>query len=189
MVDDGLFRHWNAIGAIYRAELARGLGELGYGIEKTHSDGRFEIAGVPRDVIEAFSTRRADIEAAMAERGLGEPGDNPKLADRAALMMRAVRRDVDRGEIRQSCERQAAELGFSARAVRVNWSSAPVTACAGRATIRPRGSPTVRRRRWIPSKKNGVRFRLKDGSLTKPADGDPQFRDLDRAFAATAHAF
>ena len=50
MVDDGLFRQQKAIGAIYRAELAEGLRGLGYGIEKTHSDGRFEIAGVPRDV-------------------------------------------------------------------------------------------------------------------------------------------
>ena len=113
MVNDGLFRYQKAIDAIYRAELAAGLGELGYGIEKTHADGRFEIAGVPRAAIEAFSTRRAEIEAAMAERGLGTPGDNPKLADRAALMTRAAKRDVDRGELHQSWERQATDLGFS----------------------------------------------------------------------------
>ena len=35
-----------SIGAIYRGELAEGLRDLGYGIEKTHPDGRFEIAGV-----------------------------------------------------------------------------------------------------------------------------------------------
>ena len=44
MVDDGLFKSKMAIGAIYRAELAEGLKDLGYGIEKTHPDGRFEIA-------------------------------------------------------------------------------------------------------------------------------------------------
>ena len=60
MVDDGLFRQQKAIGAIYRAELAEGLKGLGYGIEKMHSDGRFEIAGVPRDVIDAFSTCRQE---------------------------------------------------------------------------------------------------------------------------------
>ena len=59
MVDDGLFRQQKAIGAIYRAELAQGLGELGYRVEKTHPDGRFEIAGVSRDVIEAFSNLSA----------------------------------------------------------------------------------------------------------------------------------
>ncbi len=120
MVDDGLFAHQKAIGAIYRAELAQGLGELGYGIAKSHADGRFEIAGVSREVIDAFSTRRAEIEAAMAERGLGATADNPKLADRAALLTRAAKRDVDRGELGRSWRRQARALGFSAAKVRAH---------------------------------------------------------------------
>ena len=118
MVDDGLFVGKMAIGAIYRAELAERLRELGYGIEKTHPDGRFEIAGVSREVVETFSSRRAAIEAAMEERGLGETGENPHLAARAALMARAKKRDIDKGELRQSWERQASELGFSGEAVR-----------------------------------------------------------------------
>ena len=64
MVNDGLYRNKMAIGAVYRAELARGVKDLGYGIEKTHGDGRFEIAGVSRDVVEGFSTRRAEIVGA-----------------------------------------------------------------------------------------------------------------------------
>ena len=118
MVDDGLFKGKMAIGAIYRAELAQGLKGLGYGIEKTHADGRFEIEGVPREVIDAFSTRRAEIEAAMAERGMGESKDNPHLAARAALMTRAAKRDIDRGALGRSWQRQAKGLGFSASKVR-----------------------------------------------------------------------
>ena len=118
MVNDGLYRNKMAIGAVYRAELAQGLKDLGYGIEKTHGDGRFEIAGVSREVVEGFSTRRAEIEAAMAARDEGAPLENPKLADRAALMTRARKRDVDKGELRRWWERQAAEFGFSAEAVR-----------------------------------------------------------------------
>ena len=38
MVNDRVFRGVIAIGAVYRAELARGLEGLGYGIEKTHAD-------------------------------------------------------------------------------------------------------------------------------------------------------
>ena len=117
MVDDGLFKGKMAIGAIYRAELAQGLKGLGYGIEKIHADGRFEIEGVPREVIDAFSTRRAEIEAAMAERGMGESKDNPHLAARAALMTRAAKRDIDRGELGRSWQRQAKGLGFSASKV------------------------------------------------------------------------
>ena len=46
MANEKLYESKMLIGAIYRSELARGLGRLGYGIEKTHADGRFEIAGV-----------------------------------------------------------------------------------------------------------------------------------------------
>ena len=120
MVNDGLYREKMAIGAIYRSELAEGLRELGYGIEKTHADGRFEIAGVPRDVIEAFSTRRAEIEATMAERGLGTTTDNPHLAARATLMTRAHKRDVDKGVLRETWQLQASMLGFEAEAIHAN---------------------------------------------------------------------
>ena len=37
--------------------------------------------------------------------------------------------------------------------------------------------------------RDGVRFRLEDGSAARLADGDPQIRHLDRAWAATVHAF
>ena len=120
MVNDGLYREKMTIGAIYRAELAEGLKELGYGIEKTHEDGRFEIAGVSREVIEAFSTRRAEIEAAMAERGLGTPAENPHLAARATLMTRAAKRDMDKVALRETWKLQARALGFSADAIHAN---------------------------------------------------------------------
>ena len=71
MANEGLYLQQKLIGMLYRNELAGGLARLGYGIEKTHADGRFEIAGVSREAVEAFSTRRAEIEAAMAERNLG----------------------------------------------------------------------------------------------------------------------
>ena len=124
MVNDGLYRNKMTIGAVYRSELARGLKDMGYEIEKTHADGRFEIEGVSRDVVEGFSTRRTEIEAAMAARDEGAPLENPKLADRTALMTRAAKRDVDKGELRRSWERQAAEFGFSAEAVRARAKQA-----------------------------------------------------------------
>ena len=117
MANEGLYAQQKLIGMLYRSELAAGLGKLGYGIEKTHVDGRFEIAGVPREAIEAFSSRRAEIEAAMEARGLGAPGDNPRIAERAALMTRAKKRDIDRGELRGVWQRQAADLGLDAGAL------------------------------------------------------------------------
>ena len=117
MANESLYRSQKLIGAVYRTELAQALAGLGYRIEKTHPDGRFEIAGVPRRVIEAFSTRRAEIEAAMAGRDLGDPAAAPRLAERAALLTRAHKRDVDKGALRGSWQRQAAELGFDAGAL------------------------------------------------------------------------
>ena len=112
MANEGLYERQKLIGAIYRNELAAGLARLGYDIEKTHADGRFEIAGVSREAIRAFSTRRAEIEAAMAADGRGASTDNPRHAERAALMTRATKREVDRDELRHVWHRQAADLGL-----------------------------------------------------------------------------
>ena len=115
MSNEKLYDSKMLIGAMYRSELARGLEKLGYGIEKTHADGRFELAGVSREVIEAFSTRRAEIEAAVAERGVDTPAKDQRLAQRAALMTRAHKRDVDKTALRSIWEKQAADLGFDAK--------------------------------------------------------------------------
>ena len=117
MANERLYESKMLLGALYRSELAQGLARLGYGIEKTHADGRFEIAGVSREVVEAFSSRRAEIEAAVAERGAAGTADDQRLAQRAALMTRAAKRDIDRDELRESWEKQAAGLGFDARAL------------------------------------------------------------------------
>ena len=115
MANERLYASKMLIGTLYRSELAGELVKLGYGIKKTHADGRFEIAGVPRQVVEAFSTRRAEIEAAMAGRGLGDPGEDQRLAERVSLMTRAHKRDVDKAALRRSWEQQASDLGFDAQ--------------------------------------------------------------------------
>ena len=56
----------------------------------------------------------------MSERGLGASGDNPRVAERAALMTRAGKRDIDRDELRDAWAKQAADLGFDARALVVD---------------------------------------------------------------------
>lgn len=55
--------HQREIGACYRAEFADRIRDLGYAIERqTGRDGRFfEIAGVPREVIEQFSSRHHQV--------------------------------------------------------------------------------------------------------------------------------
>ena len=53
----------------------------------------------------------------MRERGLDGPDKNPRLAERAALMTRAHKRDVDHGSLRGHWREQAAELGFDPTAL------------------------------------------------------------------------
>ncbi len=144
MANESLYANQKLIGMLYRNELAAGLGRLGYGIEKTHADGRFEIAGVSREAIEAFSSRRAEIEAAMEERGLGASADNPRIAERAALMTRAKKRDIDRDELRGVWQRQAADLGLDTGALVAGAVERSGPAERERATGPDRGSvPTA----------------------------------------------
>ena len=117
MANERLYASKMLLGAHYRSELAGELARLGYRIEKTHADGRFEIGGVPRETIEAFSTRRAEIEAAMENRGHGATAENQHLARRAALMTRAHKRDVDKEALRGIWAKQASELGLDAKAL------------------------------------------------------------------------
>ena len=117
MSNEALYRQQKLIGMIYRSELAHTLSKMGYTIEKSHADGRFEISGVSRETIEAFSTRRKEIEAAVFERSEGATADNPRLAERAALMTRARKRDVDKLALRESWRTQAADLGLDTPAL------------------------------------------------------------------------
>ena len=53
----------------------------------------------------------------MAARELGTPAANQPLAQRAALMTRAHKREVDSEALRENWEKQAVDLGFDARAL------------------------------------------------------------------------
>ena len=169
MANEKLYESKMLIGAIYRSELARGLGGLGYEIEKTHADGRFEIAGVSRTVVEAFSTRRAEIEAGMAERGMGSPSDNPRLAERAALMSRAAKRDIDRDELAAVWQRQGADLGFDAPAL--------VAEAAAKGAERPRAA-----REAAPDAPAGR------GTAARGTGGESVASERDRDGAAALHS-
>ncbi len=111
-------------GAVYRAELASAMKSLGYGVEQ-QADGTFEIAGVSKQVRDAFSARRAQIEKALFEKGM----DSAKAAAVAALDTRAAKDPrLTRGELLERWQTQARELGFSAEATRGVAPAAPESA-------------------------------------------------------------
>ena len=62
--------HRREVGAAYRTELARELGALGFGIERGTGRGQryFEIAGIPSGLIDRWSSRHHQVQAAIGQR-------------------------------------------------------------------------------------------------------------------------
>ena len=91
--------------AVLRGELSRSLG-----IEWTPvRDGIAEVDGVPRHVMRAFSRRRAEIEAALLERG----ASGPRAAEAAALASRRAKgRHVEPDRMIDGWRQRADALGF-----------------------------------------------------------------------------
>ena len=87
---DELYNRQHVMGAVFNAELRARVEELGYATTPALNpiDGAFEIAGVPRAAVEAFSTRSAEIDAALAK--VGREG-TARERELAALGTRAAK--------------------------------------------------------------------------------------------------
>lgn len=97
-----------ALGAVYRAELAEHLRGIGYVIE-ADAKGVFRLADFPRDLERHFSKRRAQIEAALAQRGTR----SARAAELAALDTRNAKTVADVATLRDLWRTQASEKGLS----------------------------------------------------------------------------
>ncbi len=106
-----LFHHKMEMGAMYRAELAMNVRELGYEVERTHIDGRFDLKGVPKSVMSAFSTRSTEIREALA----GYDYQNAKTAANATLMTRNHKSTVDREVLHNGWKERGEKLGLATR--------------------------------------------------------------------------
>lgn len=78
-----LWKQSALIGAAYHAELRAELGKLGYQTEINGKHGQFDITGVSRTVIEAFSARREEILRKAEELGLSSPQAMEAIAVRS----------------------------------------------------------------------------------------------------------
>jgi conjugative relaxase-like TrwC/TraI family protein len=110
--------------AVYRAELAREVQNLGYRIEATPGKhGAWELAGYSREHIEAFSQRRLDIEKVMAEKGV----NHPKAAQIIALQTRQSKKDYDENDLKAEWQQRAADHGIDTRQIRREaWQRGPL---------------------------------------------------------------
>ena len=99
------------IGAVYRQELAFKIRELGYDIE-IGKESMFEIKGVSKDVINAFSGRSAAIEDRLAERGKTREQASAAEKQIAALDTRGGKTNIDHAKLVKDWRATADAAGF-----------------------------------------------------------------------------
>jgi conjugative relaxase-like TrwC/TraI family protein len=105
--NDQLYAENMLLGAIYHNELKTRAAALGYEIIENGKNGTFEIAGISRDTIEAWSQRSAQINE-IAER-LGVT--SPEAKGEIALRSRDTKQDVAPPDLKQSWQQLAHERG------------------------------------------------------------------------------
>lgn len=108
-----IFKHSQLLGRIYRAELAKEALKLGYDVRQDRAQGTFELGGVGRDQLQAFSKRNTDIRAAIEveERKRGARL-SPAQRDAIVLKDRPKKLDVPRSELVIRWEKEAKEAGL-----------------------------------------------------------------------------
>ena len=121
-----VFRAKKLLGAYYRAELQRRVEAIGYATVPTlvGTVPGFEIAGYPKALLEAFSTRRRDLLAWLEARGLAYTPANAQLAVLATRRRKAA---PDRDALPALWRRRAAACarGRDPRAVRRRGAPVP----------------------------------------------------------------
>lgn len=111
-----IWKNNTVLGSIYNAALRTNLEKLGYETQITGKHGQFEIKGVARDVIEAFSQRRLTI-LATAEK-LGKSANDTEALREITKRTRDPKLNPDdKQALRQEWAKRAAGLGFDAKAL------------------------------------------------------------------------
>lgn len=109
-----IFQVQKRLGELYRIELAQRVVGLGYDIEKQagkeHS--LFEIAGVPKHAIEAFSSRSAEVNEALQEKGLNRDTATAAQKEKAALATRNKKESLDHAQLKAEWKNLASSHGL-----------------------------------------------------------------------------
>ena len=101
---------YNALDSIYKAELAKGVRAAGYEIEHT-KDG-FEIKGITREHIDAFSRRKEQIDKALAEYGLSRETATATQRDNANTATRQGKSQLSDIDQKYEWRKRAREQGL-----------------------------------------------------------------------------
>ncbi|RSV41718.1 conjugative relaxase [Sphingomonas sp. ABOLE] len=154
---DKIWSHNATIGAIYHAYLRAGLEKLGYQVELKGKHGTFEISGVPKAVIDAFSQRREAILEKAAALGIV----SAKGRDGVTTTTRDPKLNVeDRDGLVKGWIDKAAGLGFDGKSL--------LAAAEARAGQRLGAGPIERGYRAVSDAIASARTSL--GGLLRPRD-------------------
>ncbi|VVE59120.1 MobF family relaxase [Pandoraea sputorum] len=110
--NEDIFRVQHEIDALYKAELAHGLQKLGYAIRLVDDKGKFELAHISRDQIEAFSARSYVIEQALADEGKTRASATALEKQVISLATRPRKDESGRQIIKQYWLEKSRELGI-----------------------------------------------------------------------------
>ena len=110
--NDKIIKSTVLLGSIYNNELAKNLQELGHALH-FGKDGNFEIAGISKDQIEAFSKRSEMIVEALEKKGLTRETSSSKQKQIVALSTRKDKAKIDREVLFNEWKKEADSLGIS----------------------------------------------------------------------------
>ena len=105
-----LFKMQRELDLIYKSELAVGMAKLGYQLRSTKNG--FELANVSDKQIEAFSSRRAEIDEALKARGKTRETASAEEREKAALNTRDRKVHYDREALTESHRAIGCEIGL-----------------------------------------------------------------------------
>ena len=109
-----LWKNNTTIGAAYHAQFRAELAKLGYETSITGKHGQFEVNGVPKAVIDAFSQRRQEILERAAKLNITSPEALREVTKRSRNPKLNVE---DRQALREDWKGRARELGFDGKAL------------------------------------------------------------------------
>ena len=169
------------VGALYRAEFAKGLQELGFPIERDASS--FRINGVPASLEATFSKRRAEIKAHLAANGRS----SARAAAVAALATRQVKAHCAREELFHGWRETGHEHDFSLTEARQLQSARAPSARLQNASLQSEKTPGAKSSLTSEERAATLEQMLADGIETLSRDHSHfGVRDLLRVVAADA---
>lgn len=112
-IDNATLMRWRGVvSALYRAELAANL-KASLGVEAIRDGRNFEIAGVPENLIDLFSKRRAQIEAIAKKMGI-TTAENREAAQNASYQSRDAKdRETPLSELEERWVREMLAAGWT----------------------------------------------------------------------------